>query len=60
MTSRSVLEAILDKIAVALGGRAAEELFVKRITTGASDDLDKVDVGNVGGIRGWLAVLFFY
>jgi len=35
-------EAILDKIAVALGGRAAEELFVKRITTGASDDLDKV------------------
>lgn len=44
------LEAILDKIAVALGGRAAEELFVKRITTGASDDLDKVGMvgGNVG------------
>eukprot|EP00438_Fugacium_kawagutii_P003897 Skav220690 [mRNA] locus=scaffold472:202928:204567:+ [translate_table: standard] len=36
------LEAILDKIAVALGGRAAEELFVEKITTGASDDLDKV------------------
>lgn len=35
-------EAILDKIAVALGGRAAEELFVEKITTGASDDLDKV------------------
>merc|ERR1719454_1915460 len=35
-------EAILDKIAVALGGRAAEELFVGRISTGASDDLDKV------------------
>ncbi|CAE7375156.1 FTSH10 [Symbiodinium natans] len=35
-------EAILDKIAVALGGRAAEELFVKKISTGASDDLDKV------------------
>ena len=34
-------EAILDKIAVALGGRAAEELFVEKITTGASDDLDK-------------------
>merc|ERR1712070_359052 len=31
-----------DKIAVALGGRAAEELFVGRISTGASDDLDKV------------------
>merc|ERR1711990_218512 len=35
-------QAILDKIAVALGGRAAEELFVKKISTGASDDLDKV------------------
>jgi len=35
-------EAILDKMAVTLGGRAAEELFVGRITTGASDDLDKV------------------
>eukprot|EP00930_Biecheleria_cincta_P004299 TRINITY_DN105205_c0_g1_i1.p1 TRINITY_DN105205_c0_g1~~TRINITY_DN105205_c0_g1_i1.p1 ORF type:complete len:795 (+),score=149.55 TRINITY_DN105205_c0_g1_i1:40-2424(+) len=35
-------ETILDKIAVALGGRAAEELFVGRISTGASDDLDKV------------------
>jgi AFG3 family protein len=34
--------AILDKIAVALGGRAAEELFVGRISTGAQDDLDKV------------------
>jgi len=35
-------EAILDKIAVSLGGRAAEELFVGAISTGASDDLDKV------------------
>eukprot|EP00929_Paragymnodinium_shiwhaense_P020395 TRINITY_DN13616_c0_g1_i1.p1 TRINITY_DN13616_c0_g1~~TRINITY_DN13616_c0_g1_i1.p1 ORF type:complete len:851 (-),score=303.72 TRINITY_DN13616_c0_g1_i1:316-2868(-) len=35
-------EAILDKIAVSLGGRAAEEIFVGRISTGASDDLDKV------------------
>merc|ERR1719468_740607 len=35
-------EAILDKIAVALGGRAAEELFVEKISTGAADDLDKV------------------
>lgn len=35
-------EAILDKIAVSLGGRAAEELFVGTISTGASDDLDKV------------------
>jgi len=35
-------DAILDKIAVSLGGRAAEELFVGRISTGAADDLDKV------------------
>eukprot|EP00933_Yihiella_yeosuensis_P021937 TRINITY_DN17288_c0_g1_i1.p1 TRINITY_DN17288_c0_g1~~TRINITY_DN17288_c0_g1_i1.p1 ORF type:complete len:609 (+),score=176.01 TRINITY_DN17288_c0_g1_i1:206-1828(+) len=35
-------EAILDRICVALGGRAAEELFVNKISTGASDDLDKV------------------
>merc|ERR1719235_836752 len=35
-------EAIQDKMAVALGGRAAEDLFVGNISTGASDDLDKV------------------
>merc|ERR1719414_2226431 len=35
-------QAILDKIAVSLGGRAAEELFVGKISTGAADDLDKV------------------
>ncbi|SCP04523.1 ATP-dependent zinc metalloprotease FTSH, putative [Plasmodium ovale] len=35
-------EAIHDKIAVILGGRAAEELFMGKITTGAIDDLNKV------------------
>jgi len=35
-------ESILDKMAVALAGRAAEELFVGKVTTGASDDLDRV------------------
>ncbi|KJP87637.1 hypothetical protein AK88_02665 [Plasmodium fragile] len=35
-------DAILDKVAVILGGRAAEELFIGRITTGAIDDLNKV------------------
>mmetsp|Transcript_39746 Transcript_39746/g.105251 ORF Transcript_39746/g.105251 Transcript_39746/m.105251 type:complete len:706 (-) Transcript_39746:478-2595(-) len=35
-------QALLDKIAVSLGGRAAEEIFVGRISTGAADDLDKV------------------
>ncbi|GBE59100.1 AFG3 family protein [Babesia ovata] len=35
-------EALLDRIAVILGGRASEEIFVGRITTGATDDLNKV------------------
>jgi ATP-dependent Zn protease len=35
-------QSILDKMAVALGGRAAEELFVGKISTGASDDLARV------------------
>jgi len=35
-------EAILDKMAMTLAGRAAEELFVGNVTTGAADDLDKV------------------
>jgi ATP-dependent metalloprotease FtsH len=35
-------EALLDRMSMALGGRASEELNFGRITTGASDDLDKV------------------
>ena len=35
-------EALLDKMCAILGGRAAEDLFTQRITTGASDDFDKV------------------
>ncbi|KAK1444697.1 hypothetical protein BgAZ_106030 [Babesia gibsoni] len=35
-------EALLDRVAVILGGRAAEEIFIGRITTGATDDLNKV------------------
>ena len=35
-------EQILDQICVSLGGRAAEKLFFDSVTTGASDDLDKV------------------
>ncbi|EER13651.1 cell division protein FtsH, putative [Perkinsus marinus ATCC 50983] len=34
-------EALHDKLAVILGGRAAEELFTGRITTGAADDFAK-------------------
>ena len=32
----------LRQVEVGLGGRAAEEIFFKRITTGAQDDLQKV------------------
>ena len=35
-------EQILDRISVSLGGRAAERIFFDSVTTGASDDLDKV------------------
>ncbi|KAJ1612798.1 putative AFG1 ATPase-like AAA ATPase [Cryptosporidium canis] len=34
-------EALLDKIAVLLAGRASEELFSENVTTGAHDDLQK-------------------
>jgi len=37
--SKEMLE---DRIAMTLGGRAAEDLFIGKITTGASDDLKKV------------------
>ncbi|GIS08514.1 MAG: hypothetical protein CM15mP112_06260 [Flavobacteriales bacterium] len=35
-------EQMLDEICAALGGRAAEELFFKKISTGALSDLEKV------------------
>jgi len=34
-------EYLLDRIAVFLGGRAAETLFIGHLTTGAGDDIDK-------------------
>ncbi|MBE0618476.1 MAG: ATP-dependent zinc metalloprotease FtsH [Proteobacteria bacterium] len=34
-------EYLLDRIAVLLGGRAAEEIFLAQLTTGAGDDIDK-------------------
>ena len=35
-------DALLDRMCMALGGRAAEELVFGRVTTGAQDDLDRV------------------
>jgi len=34
-------EELLDRLCTILGGRVAEEIFFKRITTGAYDDLKK-------------------
>lgn len=35
-------EQLLDRMCMTLGGRVSEEIFFKRITTGAQDDLKKV------------------
>lgn len=35
-------EQLVDRMTMTLGGRVAEEIFFKRITTGAQDDLQKV------------------
>lgn len=35
-------EQLIDKICMALGGRAAENITFNRITTGAQNDLEKV------------------
>lgn len=35
-------EQLLDSMCMTLGGRVSEEIFFGRITTGASDDLQKV------------------
>ncbi|XP_064641367.1 AFG3-like protein 2 [Lineus longissimus] len=35
-------EQLMDRMCMALGGRVSEEIFFKRITTGAQDDLKKV------------------
>lgn len=35
-------EQLLDRMCMTLGGRVAEEIFFKRITTGAQDDLQKI------------------
>ena len=35
-------EGLIDMIKVALGGRVAEAIFFKKVTTGASDDIKKI------------------
>ena len=33
---------MIDRIAIALGGRVAEDIFFGKVTVGAADDLQKV------------------
>lgn len=35
-------EQLFDRMCMTLGGRVSEEIFFKKITTGAQDDLKKV------------------
>merc|ERR1712066_963503 len=43
-------EQLYDRMCMTLGGRAAEEIFFKKITTGAQDDLQKVTKSAYGQI----------
>merc|ERR1719347_1912127 len=43
-------EQLLDRMCMTLGGRAAEQIFFGRITTGAQDDLQKVTKSAYGQI----------
>ena len=40
-SSLETKEELLDRICCTLGGRCSEEFFFKKVTTGASDDLEK-------------------
>jgi AFG3 family protein len=44
---------LLDRMAVTLGGRAAEDAFIGSITTGASDDLKKVTQTAYSMVGNW-------
>lgn len=44
---------LLDRMAVTLGGRAAEDAFIGSITTGASDDLKKVTQTAYNMVGSW-------
>lgn len=52
----SVLFQLLDRMCMTLGGRVSEQIFFKRITTGAQDDLKKVTQSAYAQVR--IVVLF--
>ena len=43
---------LFDKMCMTLGGRASEEVFFSRVTTGAQDDLKKVTASAYAQVRG--------
>jgi len=45
-------EELFDKMCMTLGGRASEEVFFSRVTTGAQDDLKKVTASAYAQVRG--------
>lgn len=47
---------LLDRMCMTLGGRVSEQIFFKRITTGAQDDLKKVTQSAYAQVR--IIVLF--
>ena len=42
LSSVDIVMQLFDKMCMTLGGRASEQVFFSRITTGAQDDLKKV------------------
>lgn len=51
-------EQLIDKICMALGGRAAENITFNRITTGAQNDLDKVTKMAMAMVSGYNKIQF--
>ena len=50
---------LFDRMCMALGGRVSEEIFFKRITTGAQDDLKKVTQNAYSQVRNCSPVMKF-
>lgn len=50
-------EQLLDRVCAALGGRAAEEVMIGRISTGAQNDLEKVTQMAYAQVRSAAGVL---
>lgn len=49
----------MDMVCMTLAGRASEEIFFSKVTTGASDDLRKVRAVGCLDDHGWTRLWFF-